>query len=347
MPAQEESTVVARSREGSGGVRFKRQHIPCPCCGRDDSCFVLSKNSYDLVECRGCRLIFVNPMPVQEEVEEFYRRQYYDQAAFREVMGFPHHYLDERDPVEVQSIVPVLVLLERFQSPATLLDIGCGDGMFLRVAREWGWHGTGVEPSVEAAKMAAAHGLHVINAPVTQAALPEHSFDAISCLQVIEHVLEPVELLRCAHRWLRPGGVLLVSTPNAHSLERRLNGVDWVSFTPPGHLVYFSIPSMRHALELAGFSVETFVTNASVVRPPSLRALVRRWRSSAAGASAPETAARSAEMPRIQIPQRPAALDPVRELYDRVLLSANEWLGRVMNRQGRDLVVVGRSDGAR
>ena len=318
-------------------ARFERETISCPVCGSQESEFELEKNGYTLVRCTPCSLVYVNPMPLQAEIEEFYRREYYDQQAFKEVMGFPHHYLNDRDPVEVASIVPVLKLLERFSVPGRLLDIGCGDGMFLRIAREWGWDPCGVEPSSKAASEAQSAGIPVVNSPVTEAELEPHSFDAIVCLQVIEHVPDPISLLSCAHRWLKAGGVLLVSTPNVLSLERRQHGVGWVSFTPPGHLVYFSIPSMRLALSKTGFARPHFFTNSVVIHPPSLSGAFKQFRSASA-AQRPSSATGP-----IAVPTRPAPLDPARAIYDRLLLTLNEWLGRVLNRQGRDLVVVARA----
>lgn len=79
-------------------------------------------------------------------------------------------------------------------------------------------------------------------------------------IEFLEHVRAPHDFLHSAARWLRPGGLLYITTPNADSLNRRLLGLQWSIFSPPEHLTIWSARGLRHALTKAGFKVQRLRT---------------------------------------------------------------------------------------
>lgn len=100
-----------------------------------------------------------------------------------------------------------------------MLDIGCGEGLFLSIARSMGWQAEGVEPSVAASTRAReAHNLLVFTGTLEQAKFPSSHFDVIFMWDVIEHLKNPSEVMNEVNRILKPGGLLLVYTPNYSSL---------------------------------------------------------------------------------------------------------------------------------
>src|SRR5207245_4865170 len=115
----------------------------------------------------------------------------------------------------------------------SVLDIGCGDGYFLRIMRDLGWTVQGLEPDPKAAAFARAYGLDIIQSPIEHASLPSNAFDVITTSHVIEHVLEPVTFLSVARRALRPDGLLYVFTPNAESWGHAMFGTSWSPLEPP------------------------------------------------------------------------------------------------------------------
>lgn len=140
-----------------------------------------------------------------------------------------------------------------------LLDIGCGNGEFLMGARARGWQVHGVDPDENALLHARAAGVPVTHGNFESVVLPESSFDAITCQQVIEHVHSPARFLRKLHSWLKPGGSLWLGTPNFDSRLRKQFGADWHPLHPPQHLTLFTPGALRTLLLQAGFRNPHFV----------------------------------------------------------------------------------------
>lgn len=147
-----------------------------------------------------------------------------------------------------------------------LLDVGCGSGEFLQRMRTRGWEVVGVEPDPVAASRARSATLDVRDGSLVDAAFQGDDFDAIVLSHVIEHVHDPVALLRECGRVLRPGGVLVVMTPNLESIGHRRFGSDWRGLEPPRHLHLFSSRSLSTCLQRAGLTVADVRTSARWVR---------------------------------------------------------------------------------
>lgn len=136
---------------------------------------------------------------------------------------------------------------------ADLLDVGCGDGGFLRVARALGYRARGIEFDPGAAVQVRAQGFEVSSATLADSEIAEASLDQVTISHVIEHLHHPVAGLRRIRQWLRPGGRLWLQTPNACGAGAAHFGADWRGLEPPRHLVVFGPESLRIALESAGF----------------------------------------------------------------------------------------------
>ena len=136
---------------------------------------------------------------------------------------------------------------------ATLLDVGCGSGGFLRVARMLGYAARGIEFDPSAAALAQGNGFDVLVGTISEAEVESASIDQITLNHVIEHLYEPVAALRRMHGWLRPGGRIWLQTPNVDGAGAARYGADWRGLEPPRHLVMFGPASLRLALQRAGF----------------------------------------------------------------------------------------------
>jgi SAM-dependent methyltransferase len=130
--------------------------------------------------------------------------------------------------------------------PATLLDVGCGDGSFAASMRERGWTVRGTEFDPAAARTAeAAHGIAVDVGELSAIGYPGGSFDAITARHVLEHVREPVAFLAECWRILKPGGRLVLVTPNVESLGHRHFADRWRGLEQPRHLFLYGSASLR------------------------------------------------------------------------------------------------------
>jgi len=135
-----------------------------------------------------------------------------------------------------------------------LLDVGCGSGEWLVTMRELGWQVEGVDFDSGAIKVAKQNGLEACIGSLEQQQYPASRFDAVTLNHVIEHVPDPVLTLSECCRILKPGGKLVLCTPNGSSLGRRLFKEDWRGLEPPRHLHIFSTTNAVRLLELSGFS---------------------------------------------------------------------------------------------
>jgi 2-polyprenyl-3-methyl-5-hydroxy-6-metoxy-1,4-benzoquinol methylase len=137
----------------------------------------------------------------------------------------------------------------------TLLDIGAAAGLLVKLARDEGLDAEGVEPSRDLVAAARRlHGVELIQGTVPHERLRGRRFDIVFLADVIEHVPDPVALLRDAGALVAPGGVLLVVTPDVGSLARRLLGQRWWHFRL-AHVGYFDARSLGEACARAGLRV--------------------------------------------------------------------------------------------
>jgi SAM-dependent methyltransferase len=136
---------------------------------------------------------------------------------------------------------------------ARLVDVGCGDGGFLRIARVLGYAARGIEFDPAAAALARQQGFEVDVGSLADADLPPASLEQITLSHVVEHLHDPVAALKRLRGWLKPGGRLWLQTPNIEGAGARRYGADWRGLEPPRHLVLFAAASLRVALERSGY----------------------------------------------------------------------------------------------
>jgi 2-polyprenyl-3-methyl-5-hydroxy-6-metoxy-1,4-benzoquinol methylase len=146
-------------------------------------------------------------------------------------------------------------------TPGTLLEVGSGAGRFLHRMRRAGWsvRGTDFDPAV-AERIRVRYGMSIDVGDLKSLGYPAEAFDAVAMSQVLEHVHDPFEVLAECRRVLRPGGRLVLSTPNARALAHRRFGRAWRGLEPPRHLQIFTRAALARAAEAAGLRVERLLT---------------------------------------------------------------------------------------
>ena len=212
----------------------------CPACSNEQYCLFGSKNCFDHRKCLCCGTIFTRTEIKTNTLEDLYDH-YYDQARF-ELSSVVAHSLER----QVLSFVP-------FRSSGKILDIGFGEGGLLQIAEGQNWQCYGTEISPRSLEYGAQQGWVVSDNANNDVRFMPQSFDVVTMIELLEHVPNPQEIIQAAAHWLRPGGLLYLTTPNARSLNQRLLGLDWSVFSPPEHLVIWSPKGIQHALHSAGF----------------------------------------------------------------------------------------------
>ncbi|GEM_PF-705434 len=219
---------------------------------------------YSVCSCEGCGHLAIRPVPSPEFLDLFYRS--YMDAASR---GFYRaHFEDEREdgPHVVRARARATALARRSRG-GRLLDVGCGPGVFLRVARQAGFEVFGVEPHAETADMAHRRtGARMCVAPIERADWEDASLDVVTMWDVLEHLRDPRDAVARASRWVRPGGWLGLETPDAGSLLHRLARASFratggrvtkpMSIYDVHHLHYFDGKGLRRLLAEHGFTVD-------------------------------------------------------------------------------------------
>lgn len=157
-----------------------------------------------------------------------------------------------------------------------LLDVGCGNGAFLGLMRSQGWDAHGVDPDAAAVAVCRANGLPVHHGTVQDCGYPEDFFDAVTLNHVIEHLHDPVAVLRRCRELAAPGGRLWVETPNLGAVSHLAFRQHWSGLDPPRHLALFDQSALRRACEEAGFSMVRVSGTVGAFGMSAASRLVRR-----------------------------------------------------------------------
>jgi 2-polyprenyl-3-methyl-5-hydroxy-6-metoxy-1,4-benzoquinol methylase len=169
---------------------------------------------------------------------------------------------EEKDAAVMGWLVDQVV--DRFTSGARILDVGCATGTLGSVLRARGHPGiTGIDISEHAVEAARGAGYdRAILADIQESVpLADSCFDAIFALDVIEHLRRPFDGLQEMRRLLVPGGILILTTPNANSVLRPILGRRW-ALRDESHIFYFTRFTLGHLLATTGFRVERLVTRS-------------------------------------------------------------------------------------
>lgn len=138
-----------------------------------------------------------------------------------------------------------------------LLDVGCSTGSFLAFAQNKGCIITGVEPAVRAAETAIGQKLNVKQGFLQELNLTQNYYDVITLFEVIEHLKDPLSLLRECHRILKQGGIMVISRGNTSSWTVKFMKQRWdyFDFKHGGHISFFNPVSLRKISKKASFDV--------------------------------------------------------------------------------------------
>jgi SAM-dependent methyltransferase len=238
------------------GVQLEAR--PCPLGCQEADAFVLEgwdrihgiAGKFRIVRCEKCGLMRTNPRPTPATIGAYYPDSYAPyltsegarlpagrKAKLLRWLGF-----------EPRPTPPV--------APGQLLEIGCASGAYLEQMRRAGWTGTGIEFSDSAAQQARAKGFEVHTGSVEMAPDLSRRFDLIAAWMVLEHLHDPISVLRRLRSWSKPEGYLIGSVPVHGRFFLKVFGNASYDLHLPNHLYHFSPETLRQLLHAGGWKLE-------------------------------------------------------------------------------------------
>jgi 2-polyprenyl-3-methyl-5-hydroxy-6-metoxy-1,4-benzoquinol methylase len=262
----------------------------CGCAGREllhkglrDRVFFCAPGEWDLYRCARCETGYLDPRPNAATIALAYSR-YFTHGSPGDAGATPRswwrrHRVAQRNAYlnahygyqlapggqraprwlsakRRQRFDKFVCFLRYPGKGARVLDIGCGNGRVMMQLRSVRWEVSGVEPDPKSAAQAREAGLDVRAGLLEPGAWPESYFDAITMNHVIEHLHDPIGILRTCAQLLKPRGAISIATPNLGSRGHEIFGRDWLHLDTPRHLVLFTPDSLRKCLEASGFKPE-------------------------------------------------------------------------------------------
>ena len=256
------------------------EYVNCNLCGLDNTQFLFKKkdklcvtdDEFNVVECRNCGLLYINPRPSEEEIKKFYPETYswketLEKDSFltkwvrRLEKGYRYHLL--RD--EVSKVAKVTR-----RSLGKVLDIGCGTGDRLDVFRSKGFETYGIEISDSASYAKDYLKLNVMKGDLFSASFPDRFFDIVTLYNVLEHTHDPTKVCDEIHRILEDDGFLVIQVPNTDSLQYKIFKERWAAFDVPRDLYYFGPEILSSLLGKVGFTLTKIEHSMNLWHPPTL-----------------------------------------------------------------------------
>jgi len=235
--------------------------VPCALCGGEIFEPALSCGGFSYVRCLNCELVQINPQPFIIDVESRYKELHGNDYLAYEIEN-------EASFLELQKLalkdlgfekIEKQIFAGRNPDKPIILDAGCATGAMLEVFKNRGWQAVGVEISPAAEYARQKRGLDVYSINLESCNFSSRLFDVIYASHFLEHLNSPDIFLLEAMRLLRPGGYIVLITPNISGFQARLFGSRWRSVIFD-HLFLFSKKTIKTFLGNIGFSVEKIST---------------------------------------------------------------------------------------
>jgi 2-polyprenyl-3-methyl-5-hydroxy-6-metoxy-1,4-benzoquinol methylase len=223
--------------------------------------YEFNSRKYQAKECSACSFVFLDPRLTPDELRLLYSDEYF----LHDGADFGAHSASDYETAAIKGSVKfpeILGWIRRFKPSGDFFEIGCGMGYFLEYARKQGYSVSGIEYAKLGVRTARQKfGLDVQRGSFEELAPAPGRYDVIFMGDVLEHLIQPLEMLTKAHLMLKSSGVIALEVPSTfNSLTGRVATVGMRLLRtkkkmtlPPYHVNEFTPKTLRTIIERAGF----------------------------------------------------------------------------------------------
>jgi SAM-dependent methyltransferase len=242
--------------------------IRCLLCGSGSDETFMFVNGFRIARCANCGFIFVNPRPTEESLLKIYSNQQTN----------PFHKEDyEAFEYELPVLTKIVDKIQQCIPTGQLLEVGCGRGDLLRVARMNGFSVVGCD--IFGGRKPISDGITFYDSTLKDAGFNDNSFDVVVIRNILEHLFDPNIEMKEVKRILKPNGYLYIKVPNVefeHGVRCRLIFGKKHTMDPPYHLNYFSPISLRKFLINTQFEFLFWHLEQPTLHPKWMKDLLRQ-----------------------------------------------------------------------
>lgn len=234
------------------------EDIDCPLCSFDAKQTLMDIDFFSYTKCNNCDTIYNNPRLKVKYLEEMYAAGEYQNYVKK--LTIPGDKIRE-NVTEIRKFNQIQSL---FNKNGTILDVGCGAGVFLSIALKNGWDCTGIELSKAGASAAKDKGINIIEKPFDEF-ISNRNYNCISFWGVLEHVINPLGMIKKAAYLLEKDGIIVFEVPSADSLlmnyiiKNKLNPYRFIESAR--HLTFFSINAIKSFCRTSKLELEYVESN--------------------------------------------------------------------------------------
>jgi 2-polyprenyl-3-methyl-5-hydroxy-6-metoxy-1,4-benzoquinol methylase/predicted RNA-binding Zn-ribbon protein involved in translation (DUF1610 family) len=232
----------------------------CPVCGDEKIEFnftckdnFASGEDFNIYYCRQCGFTFTNGFPSSDDIDKYYDNpEYISHSDTKKGLENKLYHFVRRYMLKSKLR---LVCRQSKKSKGKLLDLVCGTGYFLKMAKRKGWETVGIERDARARQSAIENFYLNVKAEAYLHTLPVYNFDVITLWHVLEHLENLNGSMQRIYDLLADDGIVVIALPNCNSYDARHYKNDWAAYDVPRHLWHFTPKTFKILAEKHDFKI--------------------------------------------------------------------------------------------